>query len=196
MRRIAARAAIACTPAFITRRLLRSDLAPRPSSPWLVANLHVRRPYDANGAWDSMIYGSAGLGYVNAGHQRTAPSDRTVLTYFRAYGHADVAGTRAKLLGESWATLASEILVDLEAADPELSDQTQRIDVMSWGHAMPRPRPGFRATPSPRMLAERVAWAHVDQTGFALFEEACTHGVLAAESICDALDVARGESHA
>ena len=43
-------------------------------------------------------------------------------------------------------------------------------------------------------LDRTVAWAHVDQTGFALFEEAVQRGVRAAETIADALGARRGES--
>ena len=54
-------------------------------SPWLVANLHIERAlHDRPGAppsWDNVLYGSAGLGYVDARHQllrgvvTIAPSD-------------------------------------------------------------------------------------------------------------------------
>jgi hypothetical protein len=126
-----------------------------------------------------------------------APSDRTVLTYFRAYGDRDPAATRAALLQKSWAELAGEVFLDLASAHPELPDQTERLDVMVWGHAMPRPRPGFlgkRPFDMPVMLGERIAWAHVDQTGFALFEEANLHGVRAAERVAEAIDADGGES--
>ena len=42
-------------------------------APWLVANLQLRAPLaDRPGAppsWDNVVYGSAGLGYVDAMHQ-------------------------------------------------------------------------------------------------------------------------------
>jgi hypothetical protein len=199
MRRIEARAAVLATPAFIARRLLpEGNLLPRRvSSAWVVANLHVRRPADPNNVWDSVIYDSLGLGYVDAGHQRTAHGDRTVLTYFRAYGEADVSGVRAQLLRKSWRQLASEVLLDLSGAHPEIADQTDRIDVMVWGHAMPRPIVGFlgpRPFEVPVMLDRHIAWAHVDQTGFALFEEANLRGVRAAEQIAEALGRKVGRS--
>ena len=45
------------------------------------------------------------------------------------------------------------------------------------------------------MLAERVAWAHVDQTGYALFEEATDHGVRAAEAVAALLGAPSSESY-
>jgi hypothetical protein len=59
---------------------------------------------------------------------------------------------------------------------------------------MPRPLPGFLAQAAPLWLSPGVAWAHVDQTGFALFEEASYHGTRAAEAVLDHLGVRRGES--
>jgi protoporphyrinogen oxidase len=196
LHRIAARAVIAATPAFVTRRLIQSTALPtRTSSPWLVANLHVDLPIEPNHAWDNIIYDSPGLGYVDASHQRTQLDSRTVLTYFRAYGQRDTAGARAMLLNKPWAAHASDVLTDLSQAHPNIVDQTERIDIMLWGHAMPRPRPGFLRQPAPTALSERIAWAHVDQTGFALFEEATHHGVTAAEQTCTTLDVPPGESY-
>ena len=202
--RVHARAAIVAAPAFITRCLLdgpsRSTAPPLPrrtSSPWIVANLHVQRPADPNRTWDTMAYDSVGLGTVNASHQLTTLTDHTVLTYYRSYGSPHVAAARARLRHASWSTLASEVLDDLRVAHPELVDQCSRIDVMIWAHGMPRPRPGFLG-PTPfapaRLLDRHIAWAHVDQTGFAIFEEANVHGVRAAEQIADALGVSRGES--
>ena len=107
-------------------------------------------------------------------------------------GEADAAGVRAALLSKGWAGHASDVLADLAIVHPELREQLSRIDIMLWGHAMPRPQPGFLGDDpfsAEPLLDDRVAWAHVDQTGFALFEEACHHGVRAAEAMCKALGV-------
>ncbi|HHH30827.1 MAG TPA: hypothetical protein ENK57_21125 [Polyangiaceae bacterium] len=203
LRRIEADGVVLATPGFVTKRLTKGlgDVAPLPdrtTSPWVVANVHVERDYEPNRAWDSMIYDSPSLGYVDAGHQGGAPKRRTVLTHFRAYGDPDVAGTRAMLLGHGWAVHAGAVLDDMRTAHPEIVEQCRRVDVMIWGHAMPRPRPGFLgADPmgSAPMIAERVAWAHVDQTGYALFEEATDRGVRAAEALGKSLGLAMGDSY-
>jgi hypothetical protein len=203
-RRLDARAVVLAIPGFVAKRVLPPGPAARAiaraSSPWVVANLHVERPVDPDRPWDSVIYQSPCLGYVDAGHQRMVPAARTVLTYFRAYGSRDASATRARLVDARWQELAAQALLDLSPADGTLALDTKRIDVMVWGHAMPRPRTGFLTAAgrepmfAPVMLDERIAWAHVDQTGFALFEEANAHGVAAAEAVCDALGVARGAS--
>lgn len=195
--RVSCKAAVLAVPAFVARRIVDEPaLAPRKSSPWLVCNLHVTRPEEPNRAWDNVLYESASLGYVDAGHQLTAPSDETVLTYFRAYGAPDVSATRRALMARSWVDHASTALSDLRPAHPEIIDETKRIDVMVWGHAMPRPTVGFLRTTAtlPLWLDERIAWGHVDQTGFALFEEASFRGVRAAEAVIEALGARRGES--
>ncbi|MEJ7728076.1 MAG: FAD-dependent oxidoreductase [Polyangiaceae bacterium] len=197
-RRLAGRALVLAVPAFVCRRLV-PEAAPRlPSrvaSPWLVANLHVERPFDPDLAWDSVLHEGAGLGYVDAGHQRTAPSDRTVLTYYRAWGGADVSAARTRLASAAWPELADLVLADLTAPHPDLREELARMDLMVWGHAMPRPVPGFLgAQPfdtEPR-LGERIAWAHVDQTGMALFEEAQARGVRAAEALAAPLSLDLG----
>ncbi|AUX41787.1 hypothetical protein SOCE26_032120 [Sorangium cellulosum] len=213
-RRVEARAAILAAPAFVVRRLFAGGasraLPERVASAWLVANLHVERPVDPDHAWDSVLYEAEGLGYVDARHQLTdlaagtaqrsslsTPMQRTVLTYYRAFGGPDVAAARAALLGAPWEALADGVLRDLAPAHPHLRDDVARMDVMVWGHAMPRPRPGFLGPRpfEPRCsLDERVAWAHVDQPGMALFEEAQACGVRAAEAIAGAVGIAIGES--
>jgi len=200
-RRVAARAVILAVPAFVATRLLPSardlGLPRRTASPWVVANLHVERPVDPDLPWDSVIHDAEGLGYVDARHQVTELSERTVLTYYRAYGEPDVAATRSGLVRAPWATLGDAVLRDLAGPHPGLRDELERMDVMVWGHGMPRPRPGFlgeRPFQAPVALGPHVAWAHVDQSGMALFEEAQAHGVRAAEVIARAIGVELGET--
>src|SRR5262249_11737321 len=157
--------------AFVAARLVpaaRTRLPVRASSPWVVANLHVRWPIDPDRSWDSVLYDAKGLGYVDAQHQLTTLSERTVITYYRAYAEADVAAARSQLLEQSWEMLANGVVHDLAPAHPELRDELERLDVMVWGHGMPRPRPGFLGSVPfdvPCALDERIAWAHVDQSG-------------------------------
>lgn len=212
-RRIAARAAVLATPAFITRRLFppaAAALPVRASSPWLVANLHVEDAFAPDLPWDSVLYEAEGLGYVDAAHQLTdlaataapasalrPPLRRTVLTYYRAYGGPDAPAARAALLRAPWEELAEGVLRDLRPAHPYLRDVLTRMDLMIWGHAMPRPRPGFlgpRPFEAPAALDARIAWAHVDQPGMALFEEAQAAGVRAAEALARELGLTLGES--
>jgi phytoene dehydrogenase-like protein len=193
---VSARGVVLAVPSFIAQRLIDASLPARVSSPWLVANLHVRRPLAQSEAWDSVIHGASGLGYVDASHQLTAPTERTVLTYFRAYGEADVARVRAELLAAGSHDLATSVLEDLRIAQPQIGGDLERIELVVWGHAMPRPSPGFLASAlQPQvLLGERVTWGHVDQAAMGLFEEAQFAGVRAAEALARALQVELGES--
>jgi hypothetical protein len=133
---------------------------------------------------------------VDARHQLPL-EDRTVLTYYRAFGAPDVAAARAALVRAPWEALAEEVLCDLAPAHPELREELARMDLMIWGHGMPRPRPGFlgaRPFEPPCALDPRIAWAHVDQSGIALFEEAQARGVRAAEAIAAAIGKDLGET--
>ncbi|MFP6684848.1 MAG: FAD-dependent oxidoreductase [Polyangiaceae bacterium] len=201
MKRIEARGAVLAVPGFVMRRLV-GDVKPpdssrREGSAWLVANLHVTRPREAHDVWDTILHDSPSLGYIDASHQLSPPRDRTVLTYYRPYVGDDPRAERQALLASRWNTLTSDIFLDLTRVHPKLVQQTERVDIMRWGHAMPRPTPGFLGSSpwqeSP-MLDERIAWAHVDQSGMALFEEASTRGVAAAEALAPKLGVATGES--
>jgi protoporphyrinogen oxidase len=200
--RLEARAVVVATPAFVARRILPPDLArslpTRASSPWLVANLHVNRPRSPDQAWDSVLFDAAGLGYVDASHQLTPPRSETVLTYFRAYGGPDPRAARAELLAAPWENLAWDVMEDLRAAHPDLRDQTTRLDVTIWGHAMPRPEPGFLGPspfePSTELGDAPVVWGHADAAGIALFEEAQAAGLRAAESAARHAGIDLGET--
>ena len=89
---VRAQRAIVCAPRFVARRIvkpLREDTSPSAFAyaPWFVANLTVENPpvgVGAAPAWDNVIYGSEGLGYVDATHQSfSLDRSRAVWTYYR-----------------------------------------------------------------------------------------------------------------
>jgi hypothetical protein len=84
---------------------------------------------------------------------------------------------------EEWAELT---LSDLERAHPDLRNLVERLDVMLWGHAMIRPKPGFLWGADRRRAGQSfrgIHFAHSDLSGLALFEEAFDRGVRAAEEV-------------
>ncbi|HJW12031.1 MAG TPA: hypothetical protein VJ598_09605, partial [Albitalea sp.] len=189
---------VLATPLFVSARLLdpqpaalRDAAAQLRYAPWLVANLQLREPLaDHPGAapsWDNVIYGSPGLGYVDAMHQSTRPvAGATVLTAYWALGGDTPAHTQAqrqRLLLEPWSGWADVVLQDLAVAHPDLRAKLERIDLMRYGHAMSIPLPGVRRSAALQVLAasrSRVAFAHSDLSGYSVFEEALFHGVRAA----------------
>ncbi|MFV0678818.1 FAD-dependent oxidoreductase [Ottowia sp.] len=166
------------------------------TAPWLVANLRLRAPLQdrpgAAPAWDNVLYGNAGLGYVDAMHQslQTVPGP-TVLTYYRALG--DGPNGRAELLQHPWTHWRDQILAELSVPHPDLAGKLLRMDLTRYGHAMTIPTQGTLAqvrqikagalpTSAARTTAlrfadaPRLAFAHADWSGYSVFEEAFALG--------------------
>ncbi|MGE3315459.1 MAG: FAD-dependent oxidoreductase [Planctomycetaceae bacterium] len=161
---------------------------------WLVANLYLKqRPAgrDFPLAWDNVIYDSPSLGYVTATHQSGRDHGPTVFTYYLPLCDDDPKQARERLLQDGWSVWCDRILRDLEQAHPELRSIVERVDVMRWGHAMIRPRPGFIWGTARTAAAKpfgSIHFAHSDLSGVALFEEAFYHGHRAAEEVLTARD--------
>jgi predicted NAD/FAD-dependent oxidoreductase len=199
---------IVALPVFAAARVvvnapdfLREAAARTRFSPWLVANLHIERAlHDRPGAppsWDNVLYGSAGLGYVDAMHQnlQRVPG-ATVLTYYTALG--DTPDARRQLLERPWSHWRDAILAELSVPHPDLREKLRRIDITRYGHAMAVPVPGMLAlshlwnqigtTPASNgrsLLSNykqvtpsegRLRFAHSDWSGYSVFEEAFTRG--------------------
>lgn len=156
---------------------------------WMVANLFLKDRPQSRGfplAWDNVLYESPSLGYVVATHQRGLDRGPTVFTYYYPLCDTDPREARTKLLEagrEEWADVA---LTDLSRAHPDIRTLTERIDVMRWGHAMIRPRPGFIWSEARRTALKPyrgIYFAHTDLSGVPLFEEAFYHGIRAADEV-------------
>jgi predicted NAD/FAD-binding protein len=196
---------IVALPVFVAARVVRNPPAMLQTvaqntryAPWLVANIHIDKPLiDHGGAapsWDNVLYGAAGLGYVDAQHQSLKPvPTATVLTYYRALG--DVKDGRKLLLERSWHSWRDEILAELATAHPDVAAKTSRIDITRYGHAMAIPVPvnayfkhqigNKPAYLLPRKLSkkeqngassQRLLFAHSDWAGYSVFEEAFAMG--------------------
>jgi Flavin containing amine oxidoreductase len=187
---------IFAAPQFLTRHVLHTyrdetlrHVAEFEYGAWMVANLFLRdRPREGDFplAWDNVLYDSPSLGYVVATHQRGLDRGPTVLTYYYPLCDASPREARARLLGMDWRDCADLALTDLARAHSDLRSLVERLDVMRWGHAMIRPRPGFLWGRARRAAARphgNVYFAHSDLSGVSLFEEAFYHGVRAAEEV-------------
>ncbi len=149
-------------------------------APWLVANVRLDAPLvdrpGAPPAWDNVVYGQRGLGYVDASHQNLRPyAGPTVLTAYHALPIAE----RALLLAEDTAPWRERVLQDLRDAHPDIGQRVQQMDLMRWGHAMAIPRPGVQRHPALAALRAargRVRFAHADLAGCSVFEEAFAAG--------------------
>lgn len=186
-----ARAVVMATPLFIGARLLaappaalRAAAGAQHHAPWLTANLLLREPLlirpGLPAAWDSVRYGTAALGYVDARHQSLDPTPQPpLLTAYLALP----AARRAELLTQPWQHWAGVVVDELAQTHPDLPAKLERIDLCRFGHAMSIPVPGLRGSPALAALNEtrgRVVFAHADLAGYSVFEEAYMAGIAAA----------------
>lgn len=158
-------------------------------APWVVANLQLRQPLrdrpGAAPAWDNVVQGAAGLGYVDARHQALDPRPGpTVLTWYHAPGVA----ARPEVLQADWRHWLATALGDLIPAHPDLASAIAQVQVTRYGHAMRIPVPGTRAA-----LREgppqgpRLSFAHADWAGYSVFEEAFSAGHAAGRHVARVL---------
>ena len=191
---------IVALPVFIAARVvenppavLRNAVANVRYAPWLVANVHLRAPLADNGrgaapSWDNLVFGTRGLGYVDARHQALDPTPApTVLSWYRPLGPGindiDQGGGdgRKLLLDRPWTAWRDDLLAELSAPHPDLPLLATRIDITRYGHAMAIPTPGLlnqldAGQKRQRITSGRLAFAHADWSGYSIFEEAFTRG--------------------
>ena len=156
---------------------------------WLVANVHLKgRPANVGfePAWDNVFYDSRSLGYVTATHQTGRDHGPTVWTWYLPLSDRPPREAREWLQGLTWEQASQLAVKDLEAAHPEIRSLITRVDVMKWGHAMVRSRPGFLwGLERERAAAawDNIHFAGTDLSGIPLCEEAIYHGVRAADEV-------------
>ena len=162
-------------------------------APWLVSNFVLHRfPAEGGGealAWDNVIYGSGGLGYIAASSQliRVAKPARTVFTAYSALNHADPATVRQWLLAAPDAELLAFAAQDLTAAyGRRFWHAVEAVDIGIRAHAMRIPRPGYlddAQLAAVRTHRSRLHFAHSDLSGYSVFEEAAFWGVKVAQRV-------------
>lgn len=200
--RILADRAICAMPMHVSARIV-PDMQARgfdparhapPQSPWLVANFLLDGfPAEAGDvplAWDNVIHGSPGLGWVVATHQwlRAARPPRTVFTTYRALADRSPAEARRWLESASAASLyemASEELRRVYGG-PTLWRLSRAVEITLRGHGMACPVPGTLSNPGLHALRQakgRLLFAHADLSGYSVFEEAAHWGDQAARKI-------------
>lgn len=185
---------VLATPLFVARRLLEPQPAALrqlqlPYSPWLVSNLRLNTPEliarpGVGPAWDSVVYGSPALGYVDARHQALDPTPQPgLITHYWALPRSE----RGALLQGSWQHWAQRVIAELAATHADLPQAVTRVALARWGHAMVIPAPGVRSSQALAALRDRahgrLHFAHSDLAGYSVFEEAYTQGVMVAQRL-------------
>lgn len=218
---IQAEQVICAMPLFIAQRIVRdadrygltSAPALPPTVPWLVSNFWLKHfPAEINEmnqsrdavplAWDNVVYGGKGLGYVVATHQqlRVGQPRQTVFTAYHALSDQTPQEARQWLNQASAQQLLKLASADLHAAyDWRFNPQVLAADITVRAHAMASPVPGFLSHPILQTLREsgvttnrnangnqrRLHFAHSDLSGMSLFEEASWWGDVAARAVMD-----------
>lgn len=182
-----AQTVVLAVPLFVAARVVQNPptalaeaAAATAYAPWLVANLHLDGPLvDRAGAppsWDNVVYGSTGLGYVDAMHQSLRPhAGPTVLTVYHALPRSE----REALLSDDWRAWLQRVTAPLLPVHPDLPLRLRHAALARWGHAMAIPVPGLSSQPARQALrAERgrLRYAHADLAGYSVFEEAFIAG--------------------
>lgn len=196
-KKIAAKTIIIATPQFIAKRLLPNiernlDYNAFQYSPWMVSNITLASSLDERHGeglcWDNVIYGSDALGYVTATHQRvgTPTSANHVITYYKPLLSDDVNVARKMAYETEYEKWKQLMMADLTKPHPYIEKSIKNIDTWIWGHGMIRPAPGFiwsdNRMKSNEPINNSVFFAHSDQSGISIFEEAFYRGHSAAKS--------------
>ncbi|GGP23810.1 FAD-dependent oxidoreductase [Silvimonas iriomotensis] len=140
-------------------------------------------------AWDNVIHGGRGLGYVVSTHQDItwAPPPQTVFTAYQVYSDRTPQQARQWLEHATPAELYEEAACDLRVVyGRRLRQCAIGLDITVRGHAMASPAPGFMHNAGLKALRGhdgKILFAHSDLSGFSVFEEASWWGVRAAEKI-------------
>ncbi len=202
VRRVEGSVVICAVQSRIADRLVgRSAAHPRPGfAPWCVAQLHCDAVPSARGvsaAWDSVIYGAQSLGVVSSAHQLGQFRGPSVLTWYQPLSDEEPRAALRRLIQTPWAETADAVLTELGGVHTDIRSRVQRLDVWHWGHGTARPTVGLhREGVFSDAMAQvgRVHFAHTDQSGMSLFEEAAWHGVRAAEEALPVLGQPVAES--
>lgn len=178
---------ILATPQFINDRLLKTkDLSSKNYEyyPWIVATITLA-DFNTDFAWDNVIYGSKGLGYIYAQHQTIGQTPtQKVISYYRPLDMEKTANlSRKAAFSKDYEYFKSLVISDLKEAHYQIDNYISTLDIHLWGHAMICPTPAYFAHPTPTKLHPRIALAHSDLSGFSIFEEAFHSGIQAVEEI-------------
>lgn len=164
-------------------------------APWLISNFLLDGfPPEIEGpplAWDNVVYGGKGLGYVVSTHQliRTAQPAQTIFSAYQALSQRSPTEIRKWLNTASAETLYEEASGDLRAVYGwRWPRYVKSLEITVRGHAMASPTPGFLSNVGLNALRNatgRIQFAHADLSGLSVFEEASWWGYKAALRILD-----------
>ncbi|MCT2408015.1 NAD(P)-binding protein [Chryseobacterium antibioticum] len=178
-------------PQFVAERIFSSKKAASFNYvPWLLTTITLKNEFggDEELAWDNVIYGSAGLGYIFDQHQNVEQIiGEKVITYYRSFSSNDCKKARRKLYSMKESELKTLVLDDLKKAHPLIEDFILEMDFHKIGHAMIAPVPGQIFGEETQKAKEpidgKIFFAHTDLSGISIFEEAFYQGLRIAQQM-------------
>ncbi|WP_185670484.1 NAD(P)-binding protein [Chryseobacterium sp. POL2] len=158
--------------------------------PWLLATLTLDKDFGGGEelAWDNVIYGGEGLGYIYDQHQNISQNiGHKVITYYRSFSTDDSNKARKQLFKMKEEDLKELVLKDFRIAHPLIDDFIIEIEFNKIGHAMIAPTPGKIFGKDSQIAKEdinrKIFFAHSDLSGISIFEEAFYQGIYIARKI-------------
>lgn len=175
---------VICTPRHVRARLLadtdnRNWLVPT-HQPWWVATVELKPFSDFSGAflsWDNVIFAHQTLGYIhNLNQQIAQPNGNTLLTFYKPLDSTSASEIRKAYEHQTDSELEAEIVSELKSIYPEIEKYICYLEVRLWGHGMVSPGINYVTNPMRKEQQKSVDgalyFAHTDDAGFSLFEEA------------------------
>jgi len=148
--------------------------------PWWVVTVELEPFSDYSGpdpAWDNVIYNHQTLGYIhNLNQQLRRPNGNVLLTFYKPLDQAEAKQVRNEYLRKPDEALKQEILADLSSVYSGIENCICYMEVRLWGHGMVSPGINY-VTNTEREIQQqpidgKIYFAHTDDIGFSLFEEA------------------------
>lgn len=182
-KKIIAEKVLMATPQFVNEKIFRDrNTKSFNYVPWLLTTITLKNEFggDEELAWDNVIYGSDGLGYIYDQHQNVDQiMGEKVITYYRSFSTGDCRKARRKLYSLNKDQLKNLVLQDLKKAHPLIEDYILEMQFHKIGHAMIVPVPnqmGRRSQQAKQPIEGKIFFAHTDLSGISIFEEAFYQG--------------------
>lgn len=190
-KKIIAEKVLFATPQFVNERIFKNrNTKSFNYVPWLLTTVTLKNEFggDEELAWDNVIYGSEGLGYIYDQHQNVNQiMGEKVITYYKSFSTNDCRKARKKLYSMKEDQLKSLVIDDLKKAHPLIEEYIVEMQFHKIGHAMIAPVPnqifGGVTQKAKESIDGKVFFAHTDLSGISIFEEGFYQGIRAAKKM-------------
>lgn len=180
-------------PEFTAKQIVKipevqSLLSQKEYAPWMVANIEFSKRIpdsDIPLSWDNVSYYSKSLGYVVSDHQSLASHKlgTTISVYWPLAGEDTPKNARIKALKTTHREWCDMVVADITKLHPDMIPYITNIDISLFGHGMIIPHIGFMKTSKKLKRYKNFYFAHSDQSGISIFEEAFYQGFRVAKEI-------------